>query len=95
MTRYGIGHTDTINSLWYVVDAFTRHPSFKIKYLDNHDEQQAVAQGFYKVSSTGFKCCAGAEDGILIWIHNPSSRDCMHTGCISSEFFCGRRRSLD
>jgi hypothetical protein len=28
MTTYGIGHTDTINSCWYVVDAINRHPNF-------------------------------------------------------------------
>ena len=26
MTTYGIGHTDTMNSVWYVVDAINKHP---------------------------------------------------------------------
>ena len=39
MTTYGIGHTDTNNSYWYVVDATNRHPRFKIAFSDNHDTQ--------------------------------------------------------
>jgi hypothetical protein len=26
MTTYGIGHTDTMNSVWYVMDAINKHP---------------------------------------------------------------------
>lgn len=64
MTTYGIGHTDTFNSVWYAVDAVNRHPRFNIEYPDNLDKQRSIAQGFTKVSSTGFVCCAGAVDGI-------------------------------
>jgi hypothetical protein len=28
MTAYGISHTDTIHSDWYVVDAVNKHPRF-------------------------------------------------------------------
>ena len=31
MTTYGISHTDTIYSVWYVVDAINRHPNFAIQ----------------------------------------------------------------
>ena len=30
MTTYGIGHTDTIESCWYVVDEVNNHPNFTI-----------------------------------------------------------------
>jgi hypothetical protein len=51
MTTYGLGHTDTINSYWHVVDAINKHPGFDIMYPDNHDKQRSIAKGFYKVSS--------------------------------------------
>jgi hypothetical protein len=67
MTTYGIGHSDTINSCWYVLDAINRHPSFGIAYYPaDHDKQRSIAKGFFDVSSAGFGCCAGAVDGILI-----------------------------
>ena len=65
MTTYSIGHTDTIKSVWYVVDAVNRHPRFKTVYPDNHDKQQSIARGFQNASSAGIDCCAGAVDGIL------------------------------
>jgi hypothetical protein len=41
-------------------------------------------------SSTDFDCCAGAIDGVLIWIHKPSIKDCIKSRCNSGKFFCGR-----
>jgi hypothetical protein len=92
MTTYCIGHTDTINSIWYVVDAINRHPRFKIVYPDNHDQQRSIAEGFAAVSAAGFKCCAGAIDGILIWIHKPSPKECESSGCDAGKFMCGRKK---
>jgi hypothetical protein len=68
MTTYRIGHTDTINSCWYVVDAINRHPRFNIAHPDNHDKQQSIAKGFYKASRAGFRCCAEAIDGIATYM---------------------------
>ena len=94
MTTYGISHADTINSYWYVNDAINKHPQFNIAYLADHNAQHAIAQGFAKVSKAGFKCCARAIDGILIWIHKPSKkRDCTAIGCDEEgKFFCGRKK---
>jgi hypothetical protein len=39
MTTVGTGHTDTIKSYWYVVDAINCHPKFKIEYPKDHDQQ--------------------------------------------------------
>jgi DDE superfamily endonuclease len=94
MTTYGIGHTDTINSCWYVVDAINRHPSFTIQYPDDHNTQLSIARGFAEGSSAGFQCCAGAIDGILIWIHKPSKKDCLEVGCDSGKFMCARKKKF-
>jgi hypothetical protein len=85
MTPYSLGLTDTINSYWYVFDAINKHPGFSIMYPDDHDKQQSPRLG----------CCAGAVDGILIWIHKPSSRkDCTDAKCSSGKFFCGRKKKF-
>lgn len=92
MTTYGISHTDTINSYWYAVDAVNKHPRFAILYPDDHDKQRAIAAGFSEVSSAGFGCCSGAIDGILIWTHKPSAKDCINVGCSPGEFHCSRKK---
>jgi hypothetical protein len=92
MTTYSIGHTDTIKSVWYVVGAVNRHPRFNIVYPDNHDKQRSIARGFQNVSSAGINCCAGAVDGILIWTHKPSPKDCMEARCGPVKFLCGRKK---
>ena len=94
MTTFGIGHTDTINSFWYVVDAINGHPSFNIEYPDNHGKQMTIAQGFHEVSAAGFNSCAGAIDGVLIWIHKPSKKDCRDAGCDEGKFYCGRKKKF-
>jgi hypothetical protein len=91
MTTYGLSHTNTINSYWYAVDAINKHPSLAVAYPDNHVKQRSMAKGFCDVSAAGFGCCAGALDGILIWMHKPSPRDCVCAGCSSGKFFCGRK----
>ena len=60
----------------------------------NHNVQHTIAEGFRQVSSANFKCCAGAIDGILIWIHKPSKRDCIRSGCDSGKFYCGRKKKF-
>lgn len=92
MTTFGVSHTDTINSYWYVVDAVNQHPGFTISYPDDHDKQRSIAAGFAEVSSAGFGCCSGAVDGIMIWTHKPSMKDCFNVGCSPGKFLCGRKK---
>ena len=66
MSTFGISHTETINSYWYVVDAIFQHPRFEIANPNDHKKQQSIAAGFAEMSSAGFRCCSGAIDGILI-----------------------------
>ena len=88
MTMYGIGHSDTIRSYWHVVDAINSHPNFKIEYPKDHEGQRQIALGFQNMSKAGLKCCAGAIDGILLWIHKPSKKDCMDVGCNDGKVMC-------
>ena len=86
MTMYGIGPSDTIRSYWHVVNAINSHPNIKVEYPKDHEDQQQIALGFQNISSAGFKCCAGVIDGILIWIHEPSKKDCIYFGCNNGKF---------
>ena len=94
MTVYGISHTEFFKSVWDVVEAINSHPAFNISYPASHNQQRIIADGFAQKSQAGFKCCTGAVDGILIWIHRPSADDCKEAGCSSGKFFCGRKHKF-
>ena len=94
MTTYCIGYADMMLSVWYVVDAINSHPEFKISYPSQHEKQHAIAEGFRNKSGACFECCAGAIDGILVWIHKPTEADCAKAGCSSGNFFCGRKHKF-
>ncbi len=67
--------------------------NFCMSFPEDHDKEQSLAQGlFANVSTADFGCCAGAIDGILIWIHKPSLKDCKDAGCSQGKFFCGRKK---
>jgi hypothetical protein len=74
MKTYGISHTDTIHSYWYVVDAINKHPRFVLSYPDDNDKKQSIAAGFAEVSSAGSGCCSGALDGILFGYISPQQK---------------------
>jgi hypothetical protein len=93
MALFGVGHTDVLESVWNVVDAMNSHPEFKLQYPDSIEEQQTIAAGFLSKSGAHFDCCAGAIDGILIWIQRPSEKDCSKLGVLSGKFFCARKNS--
>ena len=93
MTMYGIGHSDTIRSYWYVIDAIN-FPNFKIEYPEDHEYQRQIACGFQKISSADFKCYARAIDIILIWIHRPSKKDCMDVGCNVGRLMCTQKNKF-
>jgi hypothetical protein len=54
MTTFCIGHTDTVKSIWYVVDAVNKHPDFQIWYPSSHEEQRAIAEGFLENTEWAF-----------------------------------------
>ena len=40
MSTYGIGHTDTIFSCWYLIDAINQQPNFNIEYPTDHQDKK-------------------------------------------------------
>jgi DDE superfamily endonuclease len=91
---HGISHTDVFRNVWQVVDAVNQCPGLAFRYPSSHVEQQKIADGFKKISRGIFGCCAGAIDGILIWLERPSGKHCDVSGCGAKKFFCGRKKKF-
>jgi hypothetical protein len=94
MGLLGVGHSDVLDSVWHVVDAANRHPDFKLEYPASAQQQASIAAEFLSKSAAGFDCCAGAIDGILIWIHCPTEKECKKLGVASGKFFCARKNKF-
>ena len=91
---YGLSITEAQDSIWYVVDAISMCLSFKMVYPDDSVTQQSIADGFKARSDAAFDCCAGAIDGILIWIHKPTRSECKEVKVDEGKFFCGREHKF-
>jgi hypothetical protein len=91
---HGISYTDVFRSVWTVVDAVNECPDLAFAYPSDHSEQQKIATGFHAMSRGVFSCCAGAIDGILIWMEKPSGRHCELSECGAKKFFCGRKKKF-
>ena len=88
---YGVSYREVFYSVDYVTDAINQCPLLAISFPTNHTSQQELAKDFQTVSKAGFSGCCGCLDGILIWMHRPSAKECedIRVGC--SQFFCARK----
>jgi DDE superfamily endonuclease len=91
---HGISHSEVFYSCWKVVDAVNNCPELAFSYPDCHNKQQEIALAFKEKSVAGIDCCAGAIDGMLLWIERPSVADCAIAECGSKKFFCGRKHKF-
>ena len=91
MAKYGLSHASLYESIWAVVEAVNTFDEFDIEYPSSEMAQLKIAEEFEKVSEVKFNNCAGAIDGILIWILKPSEEDANDAGCGRRKFFCGRK----
>ena len=91
MCMFGIAYSEVLSSAWIVVDAVNKCPQFHISYPETLEEQRKIAAGFEAVSTPGIRNCAGAIDGILIWIQKPSSKETKKAGVDHKKFLCGRK----
>ena len=57
ISSFGIGHTDILESVWYVVEAINKYQEFAINYPECHSKQQQIAKDFQEKSSAGFAIC--------------------------------------
>ena len=91
---HGVKDDEVLNSLWDVVDAIHQSPELDIKFPETEADQRRVAEGFRRKSQIDIDCCVGAVDGILIWIHKPSSEDEKVIRIGPKKFFCGRKKKF-
>ena len=56
--------------------------------------QKKIAKGFCEASKVKFDCCAGAIDGVLIWMHKPSLKEANAAGVGQKKFLCGRENKF-
>ena len=87
MVVYGISHTEVFESVWYVVEAVNNCSEFTLEYPADHAAQRQIAAEFCYASTVDFDNCAGAIDGILIWIQKPTKSDSDRSGVGQKKFF--------
>ena len=91
---HGISHTKVFSSVWRVVDAVNSSENLTFHYPKCHKKQREIARKFMLKSKPGFECCAGAINGMLVWIECPSELECGTAQCGSSNFFCERKHKF-
>jgi hypothetical protein len=72
MCVFCISLSEVLKSVWIVVDAVNDCPQFHISYPSSLEEQRRIVAEFEAASTPKFRNCAGAIDGILIWMQKPS-----------------------
>jgi hypothetical protein len=77
---FGVAYTEVLSSVWIVVEAINQCPQFEISYPDSLEEQRKIAAGFKAARTSAIWNCAGAIDGILIWMLKPSLEEARRTG---------------
>jgi hypothetical protein len=91
MSKYGIGHSEVMESVWYVVEAVNKLDEFKIEYPESADAQEKIAREFQAVSKANIDICAGAIVGILIWPAKPTLKQAKLSEVNQHKFLCGRK----
>ena len=91
-SNHGVHDGEPMTSFWNVVDAIHQSSQLDIKFPSSHDEQELLAEEFKSKSDIGISHCVGAIDGILMWIHMPTTSDCEELGIGPSKFYCGRKK---
>jgi hypothetical protein len=94
MTTFGVGQADVSKSIWIVVEAVNRTNQLAIEFPRCHEKQHEIARQFQVKSTAGFDCCAGAVDGILIWIQQPSEADSIVSRVGIRKLFCSRKNKF-
>jgi hypothetical protein len=94
MAKFGVSHTSVFESVWMIVEAVNELPGMKIEYPSDVKELKKIARGFCTASKVKFDCCAGAIDGILIWMHKPSLKEANRAGVGQKKFLCGRKHKF-
>ena len=94
MVKFGVSHTSIFESVWIIVEAINLFRGMDILYPSDHNIQKKIAMGFCGASKVKFNRCAGAIDGILIWMHKPTFKDAEEAGVGQKKFLCTRKNKF-
>ena len=89
---YGVSITEVNYSVNHIIDAVNESDELAISFPSSHQCQREIAEGFKRKSQAGIDACAGAIDGLLVWIEKPTEEQCKEAGVGSAKFFCGRKK---
>ena len=88
---FGISYCEVFTSVNYSCDAVNNTPDLDIVFPTNHDKQQSIANAFLAISEANFGSCFGCLDGLLIWMHMPSKKECEEVKVGQKKFICGMK----
>jgi hypothetical protein len=91
---FDMSHFKVFESIWKVVDAINACPSLNITYPTSHRQQKRIAREFELKSGAKFANCAGAIDGIIIWMSKPNKADCDASDNGAKKFLCSRKHKF-
>ena len=94
MAIYGVSYVEVMTSVWTVVESVNKYKPFDIQYPKDHAKQQEIAREFEAVSGVRFNNCAGAIDGVIIWISKPSEKDATEAETARQKLFCARKNKF-
>ncbi len=94
LVNYGLCYQDVLASVWIVIHAINTFPGFQITYPSSFIEEEKIAKGFKSASTVGFDNCAGAIDGILIWMLKHTVKEAAKAGVGQKKFLCGRENKF-
>jgi hypothetical protein len=67
---------------------------FYISYPESLEAKRQIAAGFETASTPKINICAGAIDGVLIWMPKPSLVDSKSTGIDEKKYLCGHKHKF-
>ena len=88
---FGMSYSEIFRSIDFVLDAINQTESLQIKFPTDHEKQKSIAREYQSKSEVGFDNCVGCVDGMLVWIHMPSKKECNEIGVGQTKFICGRK----
>ena len=94
MGQYCLSYASVMTSIWQVVSAINNQTEFHIKYPADKAEQKKIAKSFCDASVVKFDNCAGAIDGILIWMTKPTKIDSERSDLGPKRLYCGRKKKF-
>ena len=94
MLAFGTSYSEVLKSVWTIVEAINNCPQFAISYPASIEEQRKIAAEFQAKSVPGISNCAGAIDGIIIWMLKPSEKEAAKAGVNQLKFLCGRKHKF-